>query len=245
MGPAEVTNTIRWYDPSFNVKAAIAIGGGSLISGLYHDGYLYWITEETVSSVQAWSLENGAFTLVRAWVLPAGYTLPTAITGDGMDLYVACTFTDAGPPVSVTRVVVRFDKEGRMIDPSMTGASPTSVNVVDLDFNGQNLLMTLTGTASSPEFLYIDLPTGAIVYNSPTMVRTPVAMTFDGHHYPTAVLVAGFWFGIYIDQNGQFLSTVVVLPTEPHAACMVHGQESELGFESSFGAEAIAMAHRA
>lgn len=242
-----MANTIRWYDRNWNQVASLAIGALSLIGGVHHDGLLYWITDQTgaTGSVQAFTIDGGVFNRVVVFTLPTGYSAPTGITGDGHNLYVACTLTDAGPPPVVTRTVLMFTKTGVLLKDLAFG-SPTSVQQIDLDFNGQNLLRCVHGVAAGEVFQYVDIPAQTPIYESPDL-RPPYAMTFDGQNHPTIVLVTGFYYGTMYDHDGtNLLQAITVLSSaQPYGCCMVHGQESELGFESSFGGESIAVAWRA
>jgi len=239
-----VTNTLRWYSREWVERAVIGIGTAALIAGVYFDGYLYWITEQTAGTVQGYSLENGVFNRVAAWAMPAGYSLPTGITGDGQDLYVALTFTDAGPPIAITRRIVRFTKTGTLVR-DMGFSAPTSVTVNDLDFNGQNLMIALVGTAAAQQIAYMDLPTAAIVYGSPTLPRLPHALTFDGNHCPAAVVVAGFYYGVTFDVQGALLTSITILPLQPYGCSFVKDGVGDQGTPDFFSGESVVVAFRA
>jgi hypothetical protein len=221
-----VANTIRWYDRNWTLLRSSAIGALSLIGGIYFDGLLYWITDQTgaTGSVQAFTYDGGTFNRVVVWTLPTGYSAPTGITGDGLNLYVAATFTDAGPPVSVARTVLLFNKTGTLLRDLAMG-SPTAVAQIDLDFNGANLVRCITGTATGEQIQLIDPPSGSPMYESPDLPRAPSAMTFDGQNFPATVVVAGNYNGTLFDYSCNVLQALVGIgATEPHGMCITRDE---------------------
>jgi hypothetical protein len=239
-----MANTLRWYDRQWNQLAAIAIGSLSLIGGVYFDGFHYWITDQTANTVQGFVLDAGGFNRVIQWALPAGYSLPTGIVGDGHNLYVASTFTDAGPPVAVTRRVSLFTKQGQLLRDILTG-SPTSITQIDLEFNGQNLIWCVDGTATGRQMIHVDPPTGSNVFGTPNLARLPYGLTFDGMHFPAAVIVTGFWYGVIFDVDGKLLTGITLLPSQPYGMTFTRGGVGDQGTPDMYDGDAIVIAYRA
>lgn len=242
-----MANTIRWFDREWNVKASAAIGALSLAGGIYFDGHHYWLTDQTgaTGNVGRFQLENGTFYGLGGWTLPAGYSAPTGITSDGHNIFVACTKTDPGPPVSVTREVLMFDKAGNLIKVLGAVSAPTAVTIPDLDFDGQNLVVIEVGTGTGEQIRLVDLAADTFVYDSADFARTPYAVTFDGMNYPAAVVIAGTYYGVTFDSTPTLLTGTVALPAQPYGCTMVCHEVSEWGVPELFSAEAIAMAFRA
>lgn len=243
-----MANTIRWYDTSWTLRKSQAIGSASLAGGIYFDGLYYWLTDQTggTGSLRLYQLEGGSFTILNTIALPAGYSAPTGVTGDGHNIYVACTLTDAGPPVSVTREVLMYDKRGTVLKQLAGFGYPTSVTINDLDFDGHCLIALLTGTATpnGQIFLY-EHSTGKILYQSAGFVRQPDMLTFNGGNFPCSALVAGTYYGVHVDRAPIILTPAVALAGQPYGCTFLREFESDQGTPDFYSGEAIAVAYRA
>lgn len=241
-----MVNTIRFYDEGWNLRLAQTIGSASQIGGVHYDGHHYWITDQTgvTGSIRGYVFENGAFQVFATVALPTGYSAPTGITGDGHNLYVACTHTDAGPPVSVTRQILIYNKTPLAIRQLGGIGYPTSVVIRDLDFDGSRLVIIVTGTTTPTGQIYLhDLATELTDYQSAGFVREPHAVTFNGHSFPAGVLVAGNYFGVHVDHSPQILTGATALPGEPYGCTMVRDWLGDEDVVES--GEGVAMAFRA
>lgn len=218
---------VRWYErqrAGWKNTATLAIGSAALATGIYFDGYGYWITDQTSDTVELWLLEGRTFYQVKSYSLPSPYKDPWGITGDGMDLWVGVLYDVAGPPISNYTVLLKMDKLGNVL----CERDRRDANVYtdeEVDWNGQHVLRSYTVNSAPPQYRADQVvpDVGKAVLGA-AQGRRIEALTTDRNNLVEVVEVAGTHRGITYDHQAHPLSLLSVLGVEAYSATFVGHQ---------------------
>ena len=186
-----MANTLKFFDMDGNLKFSASIGSNSLISGVYYDGYYFWITERTSETLEQYFLDaSGTFHLVQSLdltIYDAGdktFIDPWGVTGDGLDLYVGIIENTVVGMISTKAPEIwKMDKNGvrlKIFDDAPLGNSATIQK--EIAWYGHNLLyghrLPTGGNRNTIEIL--DVKTGKTVGGFSFSGAIVGAMAFNG-----------------------------------------------------------------
>ena len=249
-----MANTLEFYTPEFNRISTHILGTGNQIEGVYYDGLYFWTVDSgTFLCEQFYITQAGSAELVSSFdlsgIIPldAGESVTSidAITGDGLDLYIAynieTTDGEFPPIVTETTVISKFDKKGNLLKDIYSYDSISFGFLHDMTWNGLNLFLT---TDSASKYLFqIDVATGKKIATITTQ-QILSAIAWNGVNF-YCFRDSALGQGNVMDYTGKFLA--VAVPSgfaSPPAMDFGTGHLNIDGAHDMFEGQWIVLAHR-